>query len=58
MPKPLSDTQCVSHEHYCIMQKSEGEAEKKLSIIHNSLSLKQMKTLQTLQAILGRELRL
>lgn len=29
-PKPASDTQCESYDHYCIRHKTEGEAEKKL----------------------------
>lgn len=29
-PKPVSDSRCVSSEHYCIRHKTEDEAEKKL----------------------------
>jgi len=39
MPKPVSDTQCVSYEHDCIRHKTEGEAERKLiSIAQQSQS--------------------
>lgn len=31
-PKPVSDTRCVSYEHYCVRHKTIGEAEKLISI--------------------------
>ena len=33
MPTPLSETQCVGYEHYCIRHKTEGESEKKLNSV-------------------------